>query len=153
MVEEPKIVEETQTEETAEPSESIPVGEVETEVDKKKTKSKIGKMWAPLTNQKVYGIIQKLKTALLKIPKSEAYRADGKTSYVAFRVGNRRTFANIHLSPKRAVCRVGRMEGDKTLWDTSFKITEDGIAQNGNAIEISEIVAQAKAFIVSKGWA
>ena len=135
---------------TVEPVEATPASKVDSsEVVEKKTKSRIGKMWLPLTNQKVYKIVQKLKAALLKIPKSEAYRAEGKTPYCGFRVGPRRTFANIHLSPKRGICRVGRHEDGKTDWKQSFKITEEGI----DGITIDDIVLLAKSFIAEKGWA
>lgn len=136
-----------------EPSESIPEGEVVEKVVGKNKKKKIGALWSPLEDQKVYAIVQKLKAALLTIPKSEVYRAEGKSPYCGFRVGPRRTFANIFLSPKRGSCRVGRHEDGKTDWKLSFKISDEGITQNGDTVEISDIVLLAKSFVSEKGWA
>lgn len=137
-------------EEILEAPEPIPEAEAEPEVGEVEEEPLPD--WSPVESPKIHHRLDMLAADLLDIEGVSMYRNDGKTKYIAFTMGARKTVACIYLG-KRARVAVPISEGKGPVGWLSYKISEDGISLDGTTKRVRDIIASVKRYAKAREWA
>lgn len=106
----------------------------------------------PCENEKVIKNILKFHKAMLKIKDVIFYRNAGKSAYINYITGARKSISGVHFSKSRARITMHTTDGKKATGNISIKITADGFFKDGEKITLKEIVRQVKQYKSDRGW-
>lgn len=108
--------------------------------------------WSPVEGEEVIGRLNRIHGDLIKIEGVEFYQKSGKSNYVAYTMGPRKTVCCIYPGKKGARAAIPISDGKSNVGWLSYKITEDGISLDGATKRVRDITAAFKRYAKARGW-